>query len=146
VAVIYPPETEYAKERVKWESQGSEMGPGKRPYVFRPYPAMIYKAGRPANGLGAHCIVESVIVESEHEFENNYRPSGFRATPLEAIEYVEAQQLEFSRLAAGINAEQKYKLSDKASAEVDQARAAHVGEISGHMPMVPETPIKPRSK
>jgi hypothetical protein len=146
MSVIYPPETEYAKERVKWESQGSEMGPGKRPYVFRPYPAMIYLAGRPANGLGAHCIVEQVTVESEQEWKNNYYSRGFRATPNEAIDLLTQTQDEFSRLAAELNHEQKHKLSERASAEVETARAAHVGDVSGHMPVVPTTPIKPRKR
>ena len=52
MSVLYPPETEYAKERVKWEAQNSELGPGKRPYVYREWPSRIYLAGRPANGLG----------------------------------------------------------------------------------------------
>lgn len=145
MSVMYPPETEFAKERVKWEAQNSEMGKAGRPYVFRPYPAMLFKAGRPDNGLGAHTIVATKIAESEKDAAL-YAHEGFRATPTEAIEYINAQQLEFSRLAAEINGEQKHKLSERASAEVDQARAAHVGTISGHMPVVPETPIKKRGR
>lgn len=143
MSVIYPPETEFAKERVKWEAQNSELGPAQRPYVYRPYPAMIYRAGRPENGLGAHRIVEEVVVGSEQEYDN-YKSRGFRATPLEAIELVNKQQDEYSRLAAELNHEQKNTLSERASAEVDNARSAHVGTISHHMPMVPETPIKPK--
>lgn len=145
MSVLYPPETEFAKERVKWESQNSEMGKAQRPYVYRPYPAMIYKAGRPANGLGAHIIVEEMVVGSEQEFDN-HRSRGFRATPNEAIDYLVQQQDEFSRLAAELNHEQKNKLGERASAEVDEARAQHVGAVSGHMPMVPETPIKNRGR
>ena len=145
MSVLYPPETEYAKERVKWEAQNSELGPGKRPYVYREWPSRIYLAGRPANGLGPHCIVEELEVGSEVEFEP-YRQRGFRQKPLEAIEYLTKQQDEFSRLAAELNHEQKNKLSEKASAEVDAARTQHVGTISHHMPMVPETPIKKRGR
>jgi len=145
MSVMYPPETAYAKERVKWEAQNSELGAGQRPYVFRPYPAMIYKAGRPDNGLGAHIITEQIVVGSEQEYEN-YKSRGFRATPNEAIDLLNQQQDEFSRLAAELNHEQKNKLSEKASAEVDAARAQHVGTVSHHMPAVPVTPIKPRSK
>jgi hypothetical protein len=144
MGVIYPPETEYAKERQRWEAQGSEIGPGLRPYVFRPYPAMVFKAGRPENGMGAHVIVESRVAESEKDFDN-WRHLGFRMTPLEAIELVDAQQLECATLAAELNHEQKNKLSERASVEVDIARASHTG-ISRHMPMVPETPIKKRGR
>jgi len=145
VSVLYPPETEFAKERVKWEAQNSELGPGLRPYVYREWPSRIYLAGRPENGLGPHCIVEELEVRSEAEFAP-YRARGFRQKPLEAIEYLTKQQDEFSRLAAEINAEQKNKLSERASAEVEAARAEHHNPISGHMPMVPETPIKPKAK
>lgn len=145
MAVMYPPETEFAKERVKWEAQNSELGVGLRPYVYRQYPAMIYLAGRPANGLGPHCILEEVVVGSEQEFEN-YKSRGFRATPLEAIDLVNKQQDEFSRLAAELNHEQKNKLSQNASAEVEKARSQHVGSISHHMPVVPETAIKKRGR
>lgn len=146
MGVLYAPESGYAKERVKWEAQNSEMGTGLRPYVYRPYPAMIYKAGRPENGLGAHCIVEQVTVGSEAEFEANYRSRGFCATPNEAIDYLTKQQDEFSRLNAELNHEQARKLSPGAAAEVDAARAVHVADVSHHMPAVPVTPIKPRAK
>lgn len=142
MAVIYAPETEFAKERVRWEAQGTEMGPGLRPYVFRPYPAMIYKAGRPENGMGKHVIEETAIVGSEQEYEN-YKSRGFRATPNEAIQYLDDLRDECAVLNAELNFEQKNKLSENASAEVDAARAQHVGP-SRHLPMVPETPIKKR--
>lgn len=106
---------------------------------------MIYRAGRPENGLGAHCIVEQIVVGSEQEYDN-YKSRGFRATPNDAIDLVNKQQDEYSRLAAEINHEQKNKLSEGASAEVEAARSEYGGGISHHMPVVPETPIKPRRK
>lgn len=143
MSVMYPPETEFAKERIKWEAQQTQMGPGLRPYVFRPYPAMMFKAGRPENGLGAHVITETKIAESEQE-ATNFRHEGFRATPNEAIDDLNAQQLEFARLAAELNGEQRHKLSERASAEVEVARSKHKATISGHLPSVPVTTIKPR--
>lgn len=144
MGVIHAPETGYSKERVKWEAQGTEMGPGLRPYVYHPYPAMIYKAGRPSNGMGAHIIEEQIVVGSEQEFEG-YRSRGFRATPLEAIEYLDKLRDECAVLNAELNFEQKNRLSEKAAAEVDAAREVHVGP-SRHLPMVPETPIKRRGR
>lgn len=142
MGVMYPPESEYAKERVKWEAQRTEMGPGLRPYVYRDYPMMLHRAGRPDNGLGAHIIAETVCVESENE-EANFTGRGFRRTPLEAIRYLDDLQKECGDLAAELNYEQKNRLSANAGAEVEAARIAHVG-VSRHMPMVPETPIKKR--
>ena len=71
---------------------------------------------------------------------------GFRATPLEAFKYLDDQRDEFSKLAAELNHEQQNKLSERASAEVDAARAVHTADVSRHMPAVPVTPIKPRRK
>ena len=139
MSVIYPPESEYAKESVKWEAQGSPMGPGLRPYQFRPYPMMMHKAGRPENGMGPHVIVDKMIVDSELG-EEAARHQGFRPTPLDAIKALDEQNLEFAKLAAEINYEVKNKLSEKAGAEVTAAQAAH----HGHMPVMPETPIKPK--
>ncbi len=141
MSVLIAPESEEAKERVKWEAHPTMMGMGKRPYVYREYPMMVHKAGRPANGLGPHCIVEQRIAADEKDREN-WAHEGFCATPLEAIAYLEAQGLEIAKLAAEINYDQKHKLSEGANAEVDAARAQH----RGHMPMVPETPIKPRGR
>lgn len=144
MSVLYAPETEYAKERVKWEAQTTEMGVGKRPYEYREYPCRLYKAGRPENGMGKHVIVEELEAAAEKDFEN-WRHSGFRKTPLEAIQYLDDLQTECATLAAELNFEQKNRLSENAAAEVEQARAEHSGP-SRHMPSVPVTPIAPRKK
>lgn len=141
MAVLHPPESAYAKERVKWEAQGTEMGPGGRPFVFHRYPMMMHKAGRPENGLGPHVITESREVSGENA-QTALEHEGFRETPLEAIDAFEAQTVEIAKLAAEIEYDKKHKLSPGAVAEVEQAQAAH----RGHMPTVPETPIKPRGK
>lgn len=139
--VLYAPETEYAKEAVKWEAYPTQMGPGKRPFVHRDYPTWIYKAGRPENGLGPHCIVESQIANTPEEAAR-YHSAGFRMKPLEAIEAFEAQQLEFAKLAAEINYDVKKKLSPNAAAEVIAFQESH----PGHQPTIPETPIKKRGR
>lgn len=121
------------------------MGPAGRPFVQYDYPMMLHKAGRPENGLGKHIIAEQITVMDENQ-RAMHEHEGFRATPLEAIKYIDDQRDEFSRLAAELNHEQKNKLSDRASAEVDDARAVHAADVSRHMPSVPVTPIKPRRK
>ncbi len=139
MSVLYPPDTPYAKEMVKWEAQGSTMGPGLRPYQFRPLPAWMFKAGRPANGLGKDVITDERLVESESE-ESAAWHLGFRATPTEALDLLEAERLEIAKLAASLEYEKKNTLSPRAVAEVEAAQAVH----PGHLPTVPVTPIKPR--
>lgn len=145
MSVLHAPDTPYAKERVKYEAQGTEMGPGLRPYVYREFPLMMHKAGKPEGGLGAHTIVESRIVESETQASQLFH-EGFRRTPLDALQYLEDQRLEFAKLDAELNYEQKNKVSERASAEIDAARAAHTGDVSHHLPAVPVTPIRKRGR
>jgi hypothetical protein len=138
---LYSPESNYAKEIRKFEAQRSEFGIGERPYVFRPYPMMLHLAGQPPGGMGPIAILETQEVVSEREAAQ-YRQRGFRDTPLEAIEFYDAQQTEFMKLAAEQNYDVKNKLTPKAGAEVLAAQDAY----PGHLPSVPVTPIKPRSK
>lgn len=137
MAVLHSPENAESKERVKWEAQMSAFGPGLRPYEYRPYPMMMHLAGPPSGGMGAITIVDCVTVGSDMEAAV-YHQRGFRPTPLEALDAYEAQQLEFAKLAAEQNHDVKHKLSAKAGAEVLAAQNAY----PGHLPSVPETPIK----
>lgn len=146
MSVLYPRESEYAKERIKFEAQHTEFGPGLKPYVFRPLPMMMHKAGRPVDvhgepKMGRHVIVDQQVAESDVRVDQLWH-EGFRATPLEALEAFEAQQTEFAELAAERTYDVRKKLSPKAGAEVRAAEDAH----SGHMPVMPETPIKRRGR
>lgn len=144
MAVMHSPESKYAQERRKWEAQNSELGPAGRPFVFRQYPMMVHKAGRPESGLGAHTLVEQRIAADEKDVDL-WWSEGFRPTPLEAIAHFEAQRVEFAKLAAERNWEVEHgRVSQKAAAEIADAEAQHEGY--GHMPMVPETPIAPKKK
>src|SRR6185436_18897154 len=74
--ILRDPKSPEALERTKYESQYTEFGPGKRPYVFRPYPMMLHKAGRPSGTLGGAVIIENMEVGSEQEADM-YRAMGF---------------------------------------------------------------------
>lgn len=139
--VIHAPESEYAKERTKWEAFPTEMGPGRRPYQFQRFPMMMHKAGPPASGAGAITIIDTEQADDEQR-AMNLKSRGFRETPLDAIEAYEADALERAKLSAEIEYDLKHKLSPKAVAEV---RAAQ-DEVSGHLASVPETPVKPRRR
>lgn len=141
MSVIYAPDSAYAKEMVKHEAQYSPFGPGLRPHVYRDYPMMMHRAGRPAGGMGVDTIVETRIVTCDAE-ETCERSNGFRRTPLEALSAFESQELEIAKLAAERNYDVKHKLSEKAAAEVALHEAAH----GGHLASIPVTPIKKRGR
>jgi hypothetical protein len=142
VSVINSPESGYAKERVKWEAQNSEMGIGLRPYVYREYPTMIYLAGIPMGEVGAPRIINQQIADDEDAL-NNMASRGWRTHPMDAIKAYDAQKLEEAKLAANLEFEiAKGRISQNAAAEVRAAQA----EVDGHMPVMPETPIRRRLK
>ena len=139
--LLHSPQSNESKERVKWEAQYSPFGPGLRPYVKRDWPMMWYLGGRPEGGMGPDTIIEQVEIASEDETDF-HRSRGFRPTPLEAIAVFVAQQKEFAELAANLEYQKKNQLSPRAAAEVEAAQDAS----PHHLPMVPETPIRPRAK
>lgn len=142
MAILRDPDSNEAKERVKWEAQHTAFGPAQRPYVRRDYPMMLHRADRPSGGMGAAIIVEHQEVGSEREAEV-YRSRGFRPTPLEALDVWDKQQHEFAELAAARNYDVAHgHHNERAQSEIAQAEAAAVD----HLPSMPITPIKPRAK
>jgi hypothetical protein len=135
MSIIITPDSEYGKEKVKWEAHHTQAGPPGRPYEFRRFPAMLYKADRIEHGpLG---ITERVKVESERE-EQNMLSRGFFRSAKEAVEGKEAEQLEHAKLSAERSYDVVKRLGEKAREEVMRAEAVHGTE---HLPAVPETPI-----
>lgn len=139
--VMHATSSNYAKERVKWEAHHTNLGAPKRPYVKRDYPMMVFLGGRPEGGLGADTVIAYKTVGSEREFEE-WRQRGYRPSPNEAIDAYKAQEVEFARLNANLEHQKRHGLSEKAAAEVTAAQES----VTGHLPMVPVTGIKPRAK
>lgn len=135
--VLHSPDSEYAKEMVKWEAQNSLLGAGLRPYLKRPYPSHVFKAGRVDGQIE---IIETQIVGSEQAASNAYS-RGFHPDPDAAVAGLKADELEIAKLAAN-RAFGEQRMSPQARAEV----AALEAETSGHLPSVPETPRKPRGR
>jgi hypothetical protein len=134
VPVVHSPDSAYAKEITKWEAKDGTLGPGLRPYVHRPYPMMLHKAAAlPSGGIE---IIATEIVQTDDERAKVER-MGFRATPLEAIEALKAEQLEHATLSAERNYEKLHKLSPRAVAEVE-AKEEAAGAV--HLPTIDETP------
>jgi|SRR5436190_4936248 len=137
MSVMHSPDSEYAKERRKWETTHTEYGPPGRAAVFTEYPLMIYRAKRPPQG-GREPIIEHVIVDNEQE-ERNMASRGFVRGPDHAVEALEASERELARAAAErAYSDQRMSARAKAEAETaDEQTIAHLGEI-------PETPIRKR--
>lgn len=140
MAIVATPETSEARERVKFEAEPTIYGAPQRRYVYREYPLMMHKAGRPIDGRGGKDeIIETVIVDGENAATDKWH-EGFRKDPKEALELFASESLEIAKLAANLDWQTKHGLSDKAVAEVHEAQARH----AGHMPSMPVTPIKKR--
>ena len=144
MGVLVVPETAEAAERRKWEAQYSPYGPGERPYIYREFPLMLHKAGKPLDKdgnpkLGAAEIIETKTVASLDE-ETRENANGFYRNPADAVQKFKAQEVEIAKLAAEIEYEKARKLSPEARAEVEAAQNA----FAGHMPMVPETAVRRR--
>ena len=132
--VMWSPDSEFAKERRRWETQHSEFGPPGRVFEQREWPLMVYRASRPSTG-GKTPILEHYIVADEQE-ERNMRSRGFVRGPDHAIEMLEASERDLATAAAE-RAYQDRLMSDRAKAEaaaVDETTISHLGAI-------PETPI-----
>ncbi len=143
--MLIVPETAEAAERRKWEAQYSPYGPGERPYVYREFPLMLHKAGKPLDRdgnpkLGAADITDTKVVDSLDQ-ETYWNGHGFYRNPADAVEKFKAQEVEIAKLAAEINWDVKNRLSPQAGAEVEAARQQHPGY---HMPSVPETAVNRR--
>lgn len=140
MGIVYSQESAYAKEMTKWEAKDGVLGPGLRPYVKREYPMMLHKAAvLPKGGID---IVSTAVVNTDRE-RQQLEHQGFRATPLDAIDALEAEQLEHATLAAEREHEKTHKLSPKARAEVTAAEDA-AGSV--HLPTIAETPVRRRGR
>lgn len=131
MSVLHPPESEFAKEARKWEAYPTQYGPPGRPYTFKEYPLMMYKITE-INPLH----YEHEVVGDENE-KRNLLSRGFFASLKEADEGYRHQQLEIAKLAAN-RAYHEQRMSPEAQAE---ARAYEDAQ-DGHVPVIPEAPIR----
>ncbi len=126
----------------RWDHTDAETNPhdpnirGMRPSVHQDYPCAMYKPMRDPKGVlcfefdTAHTDAERANMESM-----GYVWGGKGA----ALKVLEAQETEIAKLAAN-RAAQERNMGERARAE-----AARVDDSTdAHVPVVPETPIKPR--
>ena len=139
--ISLPQSTDYAKEMARWEAFPSQWGAAGRPYQFREYPKLMYKAEF-VPGKGTQ-VADRHTVNDEHE-ERNMLSRGFHPTLQASFDAIRLQQTEHGKLAAEMNHEIKQgRISPAAAAEVEAAREEFGAR---HMPVVPETPVKRRGR
>lgn len=172
MSILYNPNSEFAKEMAKWEQFPSEwtaggLKPGN-PYVFRAYPKMLYCARRTPSGQWAVALgppsrfgfhdenewdracqeaqrftescQKTVANEAEHKkaLESG---EGWRDDPKAAMEFREALEKAVGDAAAERNWRDR-NMGEKAKAESAAAEAEHFG----HLPEIPEQPVKRRGR
>jgi hypothetical protein len=149
MGILLPASNGYMHERAKWETLPVKEGDsmimpltreegGVGPYTYQPYPAMLYKAGRPT-GTSVE-ITGSQKAETEGA-ARLLEGQGWCRTPLEAIQRVHDQDQELAIMAANRNAQDRW-MGEQAKAEsqaVETQSSQHLGEI-------PRTPIKKRGR
>lgn len=154
--VIVNPESELGKEMAKWE----------RPYQFQRFPAMLYKAQKKANGKIASIDVypdlnaaltsqayeracfavdtfnkqNQRIVQTEYE-ERNAKNDGWKDSPKEAVDALEALEQAIGNAAAEANFVVQ-RMSAQAKNELQAANDA----TSDHVVDVPAPPKRPRGR
>ena len=139
MAVMWSQDSEYAKERRKWESETTAFGPAGRPFVYAEYPLMLYRAKRRPEG-GKDPILENFTVHDDQE-ERNMQSRGWVRGPDHAIKALEASEQGLAQAAAE-RAYADQRMSDKAKAEsakADESTISHLGEIE-------RKPIKRRGR
>lgn len=138
-AVVFSPQSEYAKEMAKWEPFPSPFGPPGRPYQYREYPAMLYRPTRDV--VTGKVSFESRVAEDEQQravAEGAGFVSGGQGKALEALEAREFEQAELAANRA---------FSDRKMSPEAQAEAARVdASTSQHLAVIPEAPIKRRGR
>jgi hypothetical protein len=130
-AVQLGKDSAYAKEITKHEANYTQYGPPGRPYEYRPYPTMMYRASRPKEG-GAIPDFDQMEAGNDHERESCERQGFVYGGKAEALAALERQEFEFAELAANRELNDR-KMSDKARTEAtrvdDAAGIQHVPNI-----------------
>lgn len=134
--MLRSPESPYVQERAKWESIPTLDCPlALKPYEFKPYPAMFYKASRPPMG-GSQILFEEHEVQSDTE-ASNMRSRGWGSGQAEAFQMLQDREQALAVGAAERNFSDR-NMSAKAKAEAD----AYEHSTPEHVAEIPRTPVK----
>jgi hypothetical protein len=163
--IVIIPGSNYAKEMAQFEQFPSKYGenPGN-PYTYRPFPKMVYKAELYQGMI--RCMAQVApnefvnvneqmraeeaarqfsekcqrVVKNDQEYQRALE-MGYRESPTEAVEYLEARQRSIAEAAAERNYADR-NMSDKAKVEAKAEVARAFNEEGSHAAEVPEKPIK----
>lgn len=139
MGVVIPVDSELGRELAKWEQFPSERtnpaNPPGNPYVYRPFPKMVYRGGTVHGKIG---IADQKIAKSDSELAILIG-QGYVLGPDKAIEQAQKERDQRAHAAAELEYEKVHRLhSDAARAEVERAQDA----THEHISHVPPTPIK----
>ena len=163
--IVIVPGSNYAKEMAKFEQFPSKYGetPGN-PYVYRPFPKMVYKAELWQGKVVCMATVEpnayvnvneqmraeeaarlftekcQRTVKDEQEYQRALE-MGYRDSPPEAVTWLEAKQRSIADAAAERNYADR-NMGEKAKAEAAAEVKRAFNEEGSHAAEVPEKPIK----
>ena len=137
-ALLWTEASAYARERRKWEATHTQYGPGERPFEFKEYPLMVYKAVRPSSG-GPPRLEHEIAADANREAY--WLSRGYVRGPDKAVEALEAQERSIAELAANraYNDKRMSARAQEEAAKVDESTIQHLGEI-------PAQPIRKRQK
>jgi hypothetical protein len=137
-SIVIPANTPYAKEMRRHEATHTEFGQGERPFVYREFPKMLYKAVRQEKGG----VTYEGFQVGDAEEQRNMQSRGYSATLELAHAALLKEQTEHGKLAAERNYEIAHgRISEAAAAEVRAAEAEHGAR---HLPEVAEKPRRRR--
>jgi hypothetical protein len=123
-AVQLGKDSAYAKEITKHEAHHTQYGPPGRPYEYRPYPTMMYRASRPKEG-GEIPNFDQMEAANDHERESCEQQGFVHGGKAAALAALERQEFEIAELAANRAA------NDRAMSERARAEAARVEDAAG---------------
>jgi len=146
MGIVYTPDSDYAKELAKYEQWSTLLAPVPgRPYQYRPFPQMLYRARQLPNGQ-AGCFLPTASIADEaaeafarscqlivHDADQARRAylEGWRASVAEAVEAYEQRQQAIADAAAE-TAHAAQRMSARAQYELqqaDQATHQHVTDV-----------------
>lgn len=138
MSVAYSPDSAYAKEMVKWESQHTQYGPPLRPYEFREFPKRLYKAIRPL--AGGTVTFDGRDAGDENE-ERNLLSRGYRCGQDTALAALDKADFAVAEATANRHYHDA-RMGEQARREAEAADNA----TAAHVPVIPEKARKPRTK
>lgn len=139
MGVVHTQESGYAKEMRRHEAHHSAFGTPGRPYVYREFPKMLYKATRDRE---RGPVIDQTVIVNDDDEQRRQEAKGFATTQERAMDLLAREHREDGIAAAARNFEIAHgRISPAAAAEVRAAEAEHGAR---HLAEVKEKPRRRR--